>query len=176
MASPVNVSFVRNAAMIRNGGSSLLLQLLHMDGRMHGRALNVLLFDEAEVIAEPNRPRAKLITEIPETEIQGARFSAFLTGSVVPTLLEPGKVKVKPYPDPYRVSKHGTKVIAQYMTARELKAQTDLPTVILRSVVHRSPSIGQKFAQRGYWGSSGESNGRLCQYHLRGRHGRDGCH
>jgi hypothetical protein len=126
VASPADISFVRHAAMIRNGGTSNLIHQLNLDGE-HGQSLNSL-FEEADVIAEPDRPRAKLITEIPEFEIQGASLSAALKGSVVPTLLEPGKIKVKPYPDPYRVSRLGSKVIAQYMTRRELKAQTELPS------------------------------------------------
>lgn len=118
VASPGDISFVRHAAMIRNGGVSHLLHQLKQ-----GQTLTAL-FEEADVIAEPDRPRAKLITEVPEHDIIGASFAAALTGSVVPTLLEPGKIKVKPYPDPYRVSKLGSKVAAQYMTRRELKAQT----------------------------------------------------
>lgn len=129
VASDADISFVRNVALVRKnlcGDSNSLMRLAHSDGT-EVTSLRVL-FEQADVITEPNRPRASLITEVPEFEIQGSSFSAALSGSVIPTLLEPGKVKVKPYPDPHRVSKNGSNVIAHYMSPREVKAQTGLPS------------------------------------------------
>jgi len=92
---------------------------------------------DTEVVPEPGRPRAKLLTDLPEQLIQ---FST--TGSSSNPLPPPGYVRVKPYPDPSAHPKN-----REYVSVQDLKNDTNLPSRKWIQAGSRPSSIGRLYLE-----------------------------
>ncbi|KAG7372677.1 C2 domain containing protein [Nitzschia inconspicua] len=98
-----------------------------------------MLLKEAQVLQEPLRVRATLISELPEYEVQGATLSSAVVGTISPTNC--GKVKVKPHPDPFTPE---TPKKTQYLTPTLLKSLTKAPS---RRWIQAGSTKGQKYGR-----------------------------
>jgi hypothetical protein len=92
-------------------------------------SLTHLLLKEAQVLQEPQRIRATLVTELPEAEMIGASFTSAIAAGSSPTnifdAISRNKVKVKPYPD---AATRETRLKTQYLTKEILKTLTAAPS------------------------------------------------
>ena len=95
----------------------------------------------ADVVPEPGRPRARLLTEMPEQLIQPTTATT-ITGKPSVPPAPPGYVHVKPYPDPMARPDN-----RQYMRVEDLKKQTIMPSRKWIEAGSRSSSIGRLYLE-----------------------------
>ncbi|KAG7343502.1 C2 domain containing protein [Nitzschia inconspicua] len=131
IASQADLCFARTWSKLPHIQSSTLNK--EQDYLMH------MLLKEAQVLQEPLRVRATLITELPEYEVQGSTLSSAMVGTISP--INRGKVKVKPYPDQFTAE---TQNKTQYLTPTVLKTLTKAPS---RCWIQAGSTKGQKYGR-----------------------------
>lgn len=92
---------------------------------------------ETDVIPEPDIPRAKLITEMPEHEVHATMAPTLLH---IPTPV--GHVRIKPYPDPQSRREH-----CRFLTREALRTQTNLPSRKWTQAGSKASSIGRLYLE-----------------------------
>ena len=96
---------------------------------------------ETGIVPEPGRPRARLLTEMPEQLIQPAS-STTITGKPSLPTPPPGYIHIKPYPDPTARPEN-----RQYMRVEDLKKHTLMPSRKWIEAGSRSSSIGRLYLE-----------------------------
>jgi hypothetical protein len=125
MASPADLHFAQTWSklppILMQQPSSPVKQPQQQD------SMTQWLLQEAQVLQEPHRVRATLVTELPEWQVQGATLSSAMVGSISSSSPTNHRdtVKVKPYPDPFSPE---TTLQTRYLTRSLLKTLTKAPS------------------------------------------------
>jgi C2 domain len=131
MATQADLSFARTWCKLPHVLPSSPTQNQH--------SLIHLLLQEAHVLQEPHRTRATLVTELPESEVQGASLSSAISGTISP--MNRGKVKTKPYPDPFSEE---TRNKTLYLSPTLLQTLTKTPS---RRWIQAGSNKGRKYGR-----------------------------